>query len=391
MLPAPTNEADRAWLATLCVLYVEDDDVTRELLARYLRRRVGRVLVASGGAEGLATFEAERPAIVITDIQMPGMDGLALAEEIRRRDAGVPIVVTTAFEQIGYLARSIEAGIDKYVTKPIDTDKLEAALLACARRHRAEALLEQAHRQELEAARAHEREALGLLAGGLAHDFNNLLQTILGNIDLALPLTEAGTELHELLEAAMEGARQAADLGRKLNTLSESWSMDARPRPIGPTLQAALASALAGSKVQVHLEIPPDLPEAVHDVELLGRAFAQLARNAREAMGDAGSLHVSADVRSPGDGETPPLEDGCYLRIVFRDTGPGISPAALPRVFDPYFTTKRRGSVRGTGLGLSLCAAIVRRHRGAVTAASRGDRGAELTVWLPAATPDIVD
>lgn len=383
MLTPVPRDADRAWLATLTVLYVEDDDVTRDLLTRFLQRRVGRVLGAASGGEGLTLYRAERPAMVVTDIQMPGMDGLAMAEEIRRLDPGVPIVVTTAFEQIGYLERSIEAGIDKYVTKPIDTDKLEAALLACARRHRAEALLVQEHRRELDAARAHEREALGLLAGGMAHDFNNLLQAILGNVDLALPLAEPGTEMRELLDAAMASALSAVDLGRKLLTLSEAWCTGTKAHPIGPALQASLAGALAESAVRLHLQIPADLPEIVHDAELLGRAFVQLTLNAREAMSDRGQLWVAAEARTLTDADVPPLRAGLYLRITFRDEGRGIAPEILPRIFDPYFTTKRRGSVRGTGLGLALCAAIIRKHGGLVTAAPGPERGAVFTVYLP--------
>jgi CheY-like chemotaxis protein len=160
MTPHSAQNDDSAWLATLTILYVEDDETSRGLLALYLRRRAGRVVEATDGADGLAKFLTERPAIVVTDIQMPNMDGLAMADEIRRTDPAVAIVVTTAFEQIGYLERSIDAGVDKYVTKPVDTDKLEAALLVCARRHRAEALLARERRRELEAARADGRANL---------------------------------------------------------------------------------------------------------------------------------------------------------------------------------------------------------------------------------------
>lgn len=389
MPPQIPRNADSSWLASLVVLYVEDDPMTREQLTRFLRRRVGRVVEASDGAEGLALFLAERPSMVITDIQMPRMDGLTMAEEIRRVAPGVPLIVTTAFEQIGYLERSIDAGVDKYVTKPVDTDKLEAALLVCARRHRAEALLAQERRREVEALHRHEREALGLLAGGMAHDFNNLLQSVLGNIDLALPLAEPGTELRDLLGSAMESTLQAADLGGKLLTLSQSWSIDREARPIQPTLLSALTAALAGSHVDLKLDLSPDLPEIPHDAELLGHAFGQLATNAREAMADTGTLSVTGEVRSPSEGERLETDDGRFLRLTLRDSGHGIAPEILPRVFDPYFSTKQRGTVRGMGLGLALCAAIVRKHGGVVSASSAPGQGAVLTVLLPlAASPD---
>ncbi len=382
------DDRDRAWLATLTVLYVEDDATTRALLARYLRRRVGRLVEAEDGAAGARRFLEDRPAIVITDIQMPGLDGLGMASAIRRIDPVVPILVTTAFEQVDYLRRAIEVGVDEYVTKPIDVDKLEAALLACARRLRAEALFAAEREAEVEGIRAHEREALGLLAGGMAHDFNNLLQAVIGNLSLAVPLATPGTELREILDEAAKAADLTVELGARLRTLADGGFAAFRTESLAPVLSAALAGALAGSRTTLRLDLPADLPDVAHDPELLRRAFAQLAQNAREAMIDAGQLSVQGELCAFGDGEAPrPLGAGRYVQLSFRDTGPGIAKEILPRVFDPYFSTKERGGVRGMGLGLALCAAIVRKHHGACTAASTPGEGAVFTVLLPT-SPD---
>ena len=381
------EDADRAWLATQSVLFVEDDRETRSLLARVLRRRVGRLIEAGDGVEGLERFVADRPAMVITDIQMPRMDGFALAEAIRRLDPHVIIIVTTAFEQITYLRRAIEAGVDKYVTKPVDIDKLEAALFACARRTRAEAMLATERQRELERLRAHEREVLGLLAGGMAHDFNNLLQSILGNVTLALDQVESGTDLRELLEEALRAAEQAGELGGRLLTLSEAMPTRLRLTSVEPTLRGALAAELADRGTTLRLELSADLPAVRHDTALLGHAFTQIARNAREAMADGGLLTVTGEARELAAGEVPPLAAGRYLQLTFGDNGPGIPAAILPKIFDPYFSTKPRGAVRGMGLGLALSLAVVRRHGGVVTAASTPGVGTVLTVLLPVAAP----
>jgi len=129
---------DRDYLKKLKLLYVEDDRDVREQLSQYLRRRVRSLLVAEDWLSGLGLYRNERPDLVITDILMPGMDGLEMAGEIRKQDDGVPIIVTTAFEQTDYLMRSIEIGVDHYVTKPVNTDLLYRALLGSARRLRAE-------------------------------------------------------------------------------------------------------------------------------------------------------------------------------------------------------------------------------------------------------------
>ena len=126
------------YLKTLTILYVEDDFDAREQLGTFLQRRVGSLITAENGAAGLEAFVGRHPHIVVTDIQMPEMDGLTMTQEIRKLDATVPVIVVTAFEQTDYLLRSIEIGMDKYVTKPVNPDRLHAALLQCAERLRSE-------------------------------------------------------------------------------------------------------------------------------------------------------------------------------------------------------------------------------------------------------------
>jgi len=133
--------SDGEFLRNLTVLYVEDDDEVREQLGQFLRRRVGCLLVAANGQEGLTTFCEQQPDLVITDILMPVMDGLAMAEGIREINKTVPIIVTTAFERQDYLIRSIDVGIDKYVVKPVRTDLLLNALHKCANALRSEIML----------------------------------------------------------------------------------------------------------------------------------------------------------------------------------------------------------------------------------------------------------
>lgn len=121
-------------LAHKTILYVEDDDDVREQLSQFFQRRCGKLIVAADGAAGLKAFHEHRPDLVITDILMPVMDGLVMAQKIRAVDAKIPIIVTTAFEQIDFMMRAIELGIDKYVIKPVKMDLLLAAVQDCARR-----------------------------------------------------------------------------------------------------------------------------------------------------------------------------------------------------------------------------------------------------------------
>jgi diguanylate cyclase (GGDEF)-like protein/PAS domain S-box-containing protein len=119
-------------LADARVLYAEDDAMTREQLASYLQRRVAELYVAADGAEALGLFRTHRPDIVVTDIRMTRLDGLELSREVKACDPAVPIVVTTAHSDGGFLLQAIELGVERYVLKPIDTAKLVAALEFCA-------------------------------------------------------------------------------------------------------------------------------------------------------------------------------------------------------------------------------------------------------------------
>jgi len=126
---------DQEYLKSLTILYVEDDNTTRQMGCEFLSRLVGVLITAKNGADGLNAYREHNPDIVITDIQMPVMDGLTMIQKIRDLDKcrSVPVIVMSAFEQVDYLKRSIPLGAFDYVVKPLEPDKFTASLLACAR------------------------------------------------------------------------------------------------------------------------------------------------------------------------------------------------------------------------------------------------------------------
>lgn len=136
---------DVDFIRTLKVLYVEDDDEIRALLSRFLARRVALLDVAKDGQEGLDTFQAKEYDVIVTDIKMPRMDGLDMAEHIKGTGHAVPIIVVTAFSDRDYLIRAIDIGVDRYVTKPVDPDLLLRAIFEAAKAR--------AQQRELETAR----------------------------------------------------------------------------------------------------------------------------------------------------------------------------------------------------------------------------------------------
>ena len=115
-------------LKSLSLLYVEDDEHIREQLVLFFRRRVGAFYVAANGREGLEAYHAHKPDLVVSDILMPEMDGLQMAERIKAVDPNVPIILTTAFNETDHFLTAIQIGIDSYVLKPVDPNVLQKAL-----------------------------------------------------------------------------------------------------------------------------------------------------------------------------------------------------------------------------------------------------------------------
>lgn len=240
---------------------------------------------------------------------------------------------------------------------------------------------------QVEAERLHGEEAVGVLAKGLAHDFNNLLQAILSWADLARFRAEPGSPVAEALVHLDEGSARARDLAERLRTLGGTAdSLDTRG-PVDQLLVGAVGEALAGSGVEAAFDLAGEGAVVAFHAAHLQQAFTHLATNAREAMGGRGRLEVASRVEPLAE-PAPPLAPGPYLHLTFTDHGPGIPPDLLPRIFDPYVSTKQAFNQKGLGLGLALCRIIVRQHGGAIRAESEPGRGATLHLLLPLASPE---
>jgi PAS domain S-box-containing protein len=238
-------------------------------------------------------------------------------------------------------------------------------------------------RLERELQRANKLESLGVLAGGIAHDFNNALTGIIAHIGLAkLDLPEE-SETHEMLSEAEQACRRATSLTRQLLTFSRGGMPVRRPLALGPLIQETATFAATGSPSRCSFDIAAELEIAEVDEGQIAQVIHNLVLNATQAMPDGGLITVSArNVQVGPDGVTgASLEPGRYVRITVQDQGPGVPPEIIERLFDPYFTTKERGS----GLGLAVAYAVARSHDGWLAVESRAGRGAMFHLYLPAA------
>ena len=379
------NRSDQEYLKTLTLLYVEDDpDITQQFIP-LLRRPVGTLITAANGLEGLEAFKTHRPDIVITDIQMPEMDGLTMAAEILGIAPSFPIIVITAFDHTDYLMRAINIGIEKYVTKPVNGQMLFKTLHDCAHRLRAEEQLRLKHQRDIQEAWSKHNESHAILTSGIAEDYSNLMQTIMGYATLANMQIEPESAIIGHLENILKCHDEAKHLGAALNLLVSDYTEITQPRALMPCISASIKNVLNESPTEFSLDYPDDLPDVSFAKQQMEQVFNGLAINALEAMPSGGSLRLSARLTEVLREDAVPLTPGAYILVALADSGSGIAAEVMPRIFEPYFSTKPRATKRGSGLSLALCRAIIMGHGGLIEAESTPGRGTLIRVWLPVA------
>ncbi|MFZ1375837.1 MAG: PAS domain S-box protein [Geothrix sp.] len=253
-------------------------------------------------------------------------------------------------------------------------------------RKRAEQDRLQLERQMLHAQKL---ESLGVLAGGIAHDFNNLLTAILANLNLAEAGVPEDSPVAARLRATEGAALKAAELTRQLLAYSGKGRFVVRPHDLNLVVRevADLVKVSIAKKVSLHFSLQEDLPLVEADEAQLQQVILNLVTNASDAIGDReGEIRVSTCARVldetfisgtfPGQGLAP----GLYAVLEVGDTGVGMTPEVLSRIFDPFYTTKPAGH----GLGLSAIQGIIRGHRAGLKVYSEPGRGTSFQVYLPA-------
>jgi len=223
-------------------------------------------------------------------------------------------------------------------------------------------------------------ESLGVLAGGIAHDFNNLLNAIMGNIDLALFSPGQSEEIRENLERAEKAALRARDLTTQLLTFSRGGAPIRKTASIAELIRDSADFALRGSNSRAEFVFPDDLWKASIDEGQISQVVNNLVLNAAQAMLQGGTVRISADNVEVASAKAGEMKPGKYVRITVSDEGSGIPREHIKRIFEPYFTTKAKGS----GLGLATSYSIVRSHEGSIEVESDVGRGTTMRVFLPA-------
>jgi len=233
---------------------------------------------------------------------------------------------------------------------------------------------------EEELLRTQKLESLGILAGGLAHDFNNLLTSVFGNISLAKLDARPGEAVHQRLDEAEKALFRAQDLTQQLLTFSRGGAPVKKIFSVKELVRGSASFSLRGSKARCVFSIPDELRPVEADEGQLSQVINNLVINADQAMPEGGTVTISCENITVEEGAALPLDPGKYLLLSVADQGIGIPQEHFEKIFDPYFTTKQKGS----GLGLATSYSIIKRHGGHITVESEMGSGTTFRVYLPA-------
>ncbi len=334
--------------ARATILLAEDDPDLRDRTAKLLASEY-RVLTAP---DGLAAFELaaiHAPDLLVTDIAMPGIDGIELTKRFRALEGTrmAPVLVLTTFGGIGDKLAGFDAGAVDYVHKPFEPAELRA-------RVRSQLALRSLALQLLETEKL---AALGTLSAGLAHEIRNPANGIVnavGPLRALLPpeAITPDTPAAQLLDVIEHCSRQVGSLSRELLGFKRGVELKRQPVEVETLLRrvkSTIRHALSGIEVREHLDYRGPIRCAE---PLLAQVLTNLLENGAHAAGKGGWVELRTSLEAQ------------RVVIELSDSGPGVSDELRERIFEPFFTTKPAG--KGTGLGLSTARDIVLRHGGSL-------------------------
>ncbi|BBO68680.1 hypothetical protein DSCA_26100 [Desulfosarcina alkanivorans] len=295
-------------------------------------------------------------------------------DTIHRRKDGLEIPVVISSNLLEYDDRQFSIAFVQDITERKKAEKETKRL--------GEALLQ-----------AQKMEAIGTLAGGIAHDFNNILAAVIGYSELSLPEVDPDSRVHSHLRQILKAGLRARDLVAQILTFSRKDERDLRPLQVAPLVKEALRllRSLMPATIDIKQQISPGIDPVMADPTQIHQIVMNLSTNAGHAMdSDGGCLTVSVSQVRLSDRDIrmhPGLHPGEYLKLSVQDTGRGIPPEIMQKIYDPYFTTKEKG--KGTGLGLSVVHGIVKSYGGAIYAYSEPGTGTTFNVYIPSAVQPV--
>ncbi len=367
------------------ILIVDDDEMVLDVTSALLESEGYDVITANGGPEGAALAEEKKPALVISDVVMPEMDGFAVLKHVKEKCPETEVIMLTGNGTIDGTIQAMKNGAFDFILKPVEEKILYVTVEKALQHH---AIQQDLERAKTQITRMDQLSALGELAAGIAHEIFQPLQAISNyNQLIKNRLKELGIEDEELAEHY--GAIKHA-LGRQkeiIKGIKDFARVDkGESNAMGnASLTKAIENGLIMLKAQIQnhdielvLELDQDIPEVPANLRQLEQISINMMVNAIDAIdmwGDEkGDEFITVRTFVSGD----------WVVGQWENTGPKIPDDILPSIFNPFYTTKEVG--KGTGLGLSICHGIASDHHGELTVESDVERTV-FTLKLPLNPP----
>ncbi len=356
------------------VLVVDDERDFADILTERLTTRGVQAQAAYNGVQALDMVRTHRPEVVLLDINMPGMNGLETLERIKAQNPRTEVVLLTADTTLATAVAGMKLGARDYLLKPAEIEVVLGAI-GEAEERRAERLARQRMAETAKLA------ALGEMAKGVGHEINNPMHVMLNEAGWIKDLLDDPDlrdnphhdELRAAVERIQEQARRCKAITAKLLTLRCSLDTRVADTDLGELIRSILKDRrkrLESLGVETVVDLPPDLPRLHAPRSEWEQILTNVIDNALDAMErDGGDLRITAAL------------DGESVRVSVADTGCGIEAHVLPKIFEPFFSTKEVG--KGIGLGLAICHGIVEAMGGEISVRGTPGAGSVFTVRVP--------
>ena len=370
------------------VLVIDDEIGPRESLRMLLKPNY-KVHTANSVEAGIRLLREKKPDAIISDIRMPGASGIDGLRRIREIDPHVAVIMLTGFGALETAQEALRLGANDYISKPFDATEMRDVISRNVERTRLHRTTESAaseikelnHRLLKELAQKEHLASLGQASAEFVHDLGNPLTIVWGYVQLLAKKLEQSEKEHPAQSAAsakeLNIIEQNVRLCRELLTMWQSYgSIEAAPpKPIsGSAIVREIVKGVDSIAVQAEVTLTAEISEdpcmLLGDPVQLKRAIQNVIVNAVQAAADnKGSVTVDC------------TRKGFYADVGVQDTGGGITPAQIEKIFEPYFTTRQGKS--GTGLGLYITKKVVEDHNGSIKVESTPGAGTTFTIRLP--------
>ena len=381
-----TDEKEEKWP----ILLVDDEEDIRDVLSVSIADMGYAVHTAETGEEAVDIFRQIDPPIVMTDIKMPGMDGIELLQKIKRENPEAEVVMITGHGDMDLAIKSLKFEATDFITKPINVEALEIALKRVQDKIVMRRQLK-TYTQNLEALVREKTElqdhlsSLGLMIGSISHGIKGLLT----GLDGGMYLVESGfsKENQDQIKEGWETVKLMVDRIRKmvLDILYYAKERDLRWERVDPLSFAEdLAATFAPKAKNQDIEFVQEFDETVGEFEIDAGYIHSALTNILENAVDACTKDADKTYHKIVFGVR---QEANHVIFAVFDNGVGMDPDTVSKLFTPFFSSKGR---RGTGLGLFISHKIVRQHGGEILVKSTPGQGTLFTIKIPKTLPESV-